>query len=299
LNSFLVFSGLLLLVAVLLQRLPMAASLADQLNWWVLNIALPAMVLELIPKLQLDPHLWYLVLSQWLGFALSVALFVPLGRVLRWSRERLASVLLLASLSNTAFVGLPLVGALRGEQALPLVMFADQLGCFIALSVGGAVLVAVYSGGQASPRQVLNGMLRFPPFAALLVALLVHAAGGWPTLVSDSLHRVSVTLAPIAMFSVGLRLRLRPVPGERSAMALAIAWKLLLMPLVTWTLGLALGIHGLALTVSVLETAMAPMFSSVMIARANDFDPDFADATLSIGLLLSFVTVPAWSLLLP
>jgi predicted permease len=37
----------------------------------------------------------------------------------------------------------------------------------------------------------------------------------------------------------------------------------------------------------------------VMIARANDFDPDFADATLSIGLLLSFVTVPAWSLLLP
>jgi len=299
LNSFLVFSGLLLVVAVLLQRLPMAASLADHLNWWVLNIALPAMVLEVIPRLQFDPHLWYLVFSQWLGFVLSMAVFVPLGRALHWPRERLACVLLMASLSNTAFVGLPLVGALRGEQALPLVMFADQLGCFIALSVGGAMLVAVYKGGQASPRHVARGMVRFPPFVALLVALLVHAAGGWPVLVSDSLHRISVTLAPIAMFSVGLRLRLRPVPGQRSAMALAIGWKLLLMPLVTWMLGLAFGIRGLTLTVAVLETAMAPMFSTVMMARANDFDPDFADATLSVGLLLSFVTVPAWSLLLP
>jgi len=298
-SSFLVFAGLLLLVAMLLQRLPQSPTIADNLNWWVLNIALPAMVLELIPKLRLDPHLWYLVFSQWLGFVLSIALFVPLGRALHWSRERVASVLLLASLSNTAFVGLPLVGALRGEEAMPLAMFADQLGCFIALSVGGAVLVAVYKGGKASPRQVAGGMLRFPPFVALLVALAVHAFGGWPALVSDSLHRISVTLAPVAMFSVGLRMKLRPVPGQRSALALAIGWKLLLMPLVTWTLGLAFGIQGLPLTVSVLETAMAPMFSTVMIARANDFDPDFADTALSVGLLLSFVTVPAWSLLLP
>jgi len=298
-SSFLVFSGLLLAVAVLLQRLPQAASIADHLNWWVLNIALPAMVLELIPKLKLDPHLWYLVFSQWLGFALTMAVFVPLGRALHWSRERLASVLLLASLSNTAFVGLPLVGALRGEDGLPLAMFADQLGCFIALSVGGAVLVAVFKGDRTSPRIVAAGMLRFPPFVALLVALVVHALGGWPLLVSDSLHRISSTLAPIAMFSVGLRLRLRPVPGQRSALGLALGWKLLLMPLVTWTLGLAVGIKGLPLTVSVLETAMAPMFSTVMIARANDFDPEFADTLLSVALLLSFLTVPAWSLLLP
>jgi predicted permease len=299
LSSFLVFSGLLLLVAVLLQRMPQAATIADNLNWWVLNIALPAMVLELIPKLRLDPHLWYLVSSQWLGFLLTLAVFVPLGRALHWPRARLACVLLVTSLSNTAFVGLPLVGALRGEEAQPLAMFADQLGCFIALSAGGAVLVAVYRGGQASPRQVAGDMLRFPPFVALLAALVVHACGGWPALVSDSLHRISVTLAPVAMFSVGLRMKLRPVPGQRSALALAIGWKLLLMPLVTWTLGLAFGIQGLALTVSVLETAMAPMFTTVMIARANDFDPDFADAALSVGLLLSFVTVPAWSLLLP
>ncbi len=298
-SSFLVFTGLLLLVAVLVQRMPQAASIADGLNWWVLNIALPAMVLELIPRLQLDPHLWYLVASQWLGFLLTLAVFVPLGRALHWSRERLACVLLLASLSNTAFVGLPLVGALRGEEAQPLAMFADQLGCFFALSVGGAALVAVYRGGRASPRHVAHGMLRFPPFVALLVALVVHACGGWPALVSANLHRVSVSLAPVAMFSVGLRLKLRPVPGQRSALALAVGWKLLLMPLVTWTLGLALGIQGLPLTVSVLETAMAPMFSTVMIARANGFDPDFADTTLSVGLLISFVTVPAWSLLLP
>jgi len=298
-SSFLVFSGLLLLVAVLLQRMPQAATIADNLNWWVLNIALPAMVLELIPRLTLDPHLWYLVFSQWLGFLLSVAVFVPLGRALHWSRERLACMLLMVSLSNTAFVGLPLVGALRGEQAMPLAMFADQLGCFIALSVGGAVLVAVYGGGRASPRDVARGMLQFPPFVALLVALVVHALGGWPVLVSDSLHRISITLAPVAMFSVGLRMRLRPVPGQRSGLALAIGWKLLLMPLVTWGVGLAFGIKGLPLTVSVLETAMAPMFSTVMIARAHGFDPEFADTTLSVALLLSFATVPAWALLLP
>lgn len=298
-SAFLVFAALLLAGAVWAQRLPQAASIADHLNWWVLYVALPAMVLELVPRLHVDAHLWYLVGAQWLGFVLTIAVFVPVGRALRWSRQRLAGVLLMGSLNNTAFVGIPLVGALRGDGALPMVAIADQLGCFVALSTGGAALVANFRGEPVDLRGIARNMLRFPPFIALLVAVPVLAFGGWPSLVGSGLHRIAATLAPITLFSVGLRLRLVPVPGQRSALLLVLGWKLLAMPLVAWLVGLALGVRGLPFTVAVLETAMPPMFTTAIIARANGFDPDFTDKVLSLGLLLSFVTVPAWALLLP
>lgn len=298
-NEFLLLTAVLLAVSVALQRLPQAAQLADHLNWWVLYIALPALVLQLVPHLRFSFHFWYLPVSQWLAFGLAIVLFLPLARALRWPRERLAAVLLMASLNNTGFIGLPLVGALRGQEGMAMATLADQLGCFVALNVGGTLVACYFSGTTPTPRAIALQALRFPAFIALLVALGAHVAGGWPPAVEAVLQRVAGTLAPLALFSVGLRLKLRPVPGQRTAVALTLGWKLLLMPALVLAIGWAAGVRGLPLTVSVLEAGMAPMFSAAILARMHDFDPDFTDTTLSLGLLLSFLTVPAWALLLP
>jgi predicted permease len=298
-TEFLIMTAALLAIAALVRRSAAADAIADSLNWWVLNIALPAMALERLPMLRFDGALWFVVVAQWVMFLVSVLLCRWLGARLRWSRERVGAVMLLASLSNTAFVGLPVLEALRGAPAVPIGLLADQLGCFLALTVGGAIIGAVYSGERTSAGVLARKVLLYPAFIAALVGLALGPLGGWPAAVPPVLHRLSQTLAPLALFSVGLRLRLHARADERGAIALTLAWKLGLMPLLVLLAGHALGVQGLPLTVGVLQSAMPSMFVAVILIRRYGLEADLGDTALSLGLLLFLATVPAWSLLLP
>ena len=64
------------------------AGIVPGINWWVLNVALPALVLELIPKVKFDPQLWFPVAAMWLTFGGAWLLFGLLGPRLGWSRQR-------------------------------------------------------------------------------------------------------------------------------------------------------------------------------------------------------------------
>src|SRR5581483_2828401 len=88
------------------------------INFWVLDIALPALVPLLV--------------------------FAWLGRRRRWSAGTIGALTLTCGLGNTAFMGLPMVEAFRGPQALGTAIIADQLGTFLALSTLGVAIAAHY-----------------------------------------------------------------------------------------------------------------------------------------------------------
>ena len=104
----------------------------------------------------------------------------------------------MGAVSNTAFLGLPLLDALRGHAAVTLGIVADQLGCFMALAIGGALIVATYAGEPLRAGSVARKILLFPPFLAVVVALSVGALGGLPEPVPPVLHRLAQTLARLA-----------------------------------------------------------------------------------------------------
>ena len=154
--------------------------LVQGLNWWVLNVALPSLVLDLIPRLHMDWSLWFVVVPMWFVFLGGWLVCVLGGRWLGWSRERVGALTLVAGLGNTAFTGYPLIEALRGQEGLALAVVADQLGGFLALSAGGITVAVLYSGGRPQLGAMIGRILVFPPFVALLVGVVVGLAGGWP-----------------------------------------------------------------------------------------------------------------------
>jgi predicted permease len=291
-------SALLLLVACLVLGVLVArianpsAALPQSLNWWVINVALSALVLHLIPTLQFDWQFWFLSASQWLVFLGAWFVFASLGRALRWSRARIGAMTLVCGLGNTAFIGFPMIEALRGREGVKLALVADQLGCFLALAVGGTIVAALYSGKSASAQDVTRKVLTFPPFVALIVGIVAAQFGGWPQPVDAIFDRLGATLVPLALFSVGLQFRLQFQRGQGGAVLLALGWKLLLAPLVIWLVGLATGVSDAILAVAVLEAAMAPMISAAILAEQNDLEPQLANTVLGFGIVLSLVTVP-------
>jgi predicted permease len=266
--------------------------LADALNWWVVNIALPALVLSIVPGLPLSAELWFPAAAMWMVFLGGWAVFAATGRAFGWSGARVGAITLTCGLGNSAFIGLPLVEALRGREALPIAAIADQAGVFLSLAMGGSLVAALYSGSHVSAASVARRILLFPPFIALIAGLVLGATGGVPPAIQPVITRVGDSLVPLALFSVGLQLKLRLAPGQATAVATGLGWKLALAPGLVWLAGRAAGIEGDVLEVTVLQAAMAPMISGAILAQQNRLEPALANAVLGLGILLSFLSVP-------
>lgn len=270
--------------------------MVQALNWWVLNVALPALVLDLIPRLHIDWSLWFVVVPMWFVFLGGWLACVLGGRWLGWSRERVGSLTLVAGLGNTAFTGYPLIEALRGKEGLALAVVADQLGGFLALAAGGIAVAAVYSGGKPQLGPMVRRVMVFPPFVALLVGVVVGVIGGWPSALTAVFGRLGATLAPLALFSIGMQFSLQLSRDQLGAVSFALAWKVFVAPLTVLFVGLALGIHSPVLAVAVLQSGMAPMISAAILADQYNLEPRVANATLGVGILISLVTIPLLNL---
>lgn len=274
------------------------AGIVHGLNWWVLNIALPALVLELIPRLKLDTALWFPVAAMWLVFFGAWLLFALVGPRLGWSRGRIGALILVCGLGNTSFMGYPMLQALHGQAGLTLAVVADQLGCFPLLASVGVVVACLYAGRDPDPRRIARRIATFPAFIALVVGIAAGARGGWPVVLDGVFKPLGDTLTPLALFSVGLQFRLRLGEHQLGAAAWGLGWKLLLAPALCWALGAAAGVGGLVLTTGVLQAAMAPMVSAAILADEYELDPELANTVLGAGIVLSLLTVPLGNWLL-
>ena len=273
-----------------LVRLPQAFT--GSLNWWVLNIALPALVLELIPRVHFEKQLWFLPVAMWLVFAGAWAFFAALGRMLGWSRARTGAVILAAGLGNTALVGFPLIEALRGKEGMALAVhhrsarLPDRAGGRRDHGRGDL------SGGKPEPRVIAKRILYFPAFHAMILGFIVGALGGFPAELDAVFARIGATLTPVALFSIGAQFNLHLDRSRLGATASALGWKLALAPLVIYALGLAFGIEGLVLSVAVLQAAMAPMVFTAILADQYGLEKDVTSMALGAGILISLFSIP-------
>ncbi|MET3651481.1 AEC family transporter [Dyella japonica] len=288
-----------LLLGVLVARFAKPpAGIVHGINWWVINVALPALVLALVPKVKVDTQLWFPVASMWVVFFGAWLLFAVLGKMLGWSRERIGALTLVCGLGNTSFMGYPMMQALHGKEGLALAVVADQLGCFPLLASAGVAVASFYAGRSPQPRVIARRILTFPSFLALVLAAIVGALGGWPPVLDQVFTPIGATLTPLALFSVGLQFKFHLGERQLPALLLGLGWKLLLAPLVALVLGVAAGVGGLTLIVGVLQAAMAPMISAAILADEYELEPSLANTILGAGIVLSLVTIPLGNLLL-
>ncbi|HEY6452456.1 MAG TPA: AEC family transporter [Steroidobacteraceae bacterium] len=268
------------------------AALATALNWWIINIALPALVLNLIPRVHFQAQFWFLTAANWLVFIGSWVVFAALGHALGWSRARIGALTLVGGLGNTAFIGYPMIEALRGPPALALAVIGDQTGCFLALAIGGVAVSVIYAGRSLRPLQILRRILLFPSFVALLAGIALGRLGDPFPLLHELCARIAATLTPLALFSVGLQQRLELPRARLPAVGCALIWKLLLAPAACFLLGRLGGVGGLVLVVGVLQAGLPPMVSAAILADQYELEPALANSVLGIAILLSLATIP-------
>ncbi len=268
------------------------------LNSFIIHVSLPALTLLYIHGLHLSGDVILIAAMAWIVFGLSAALFWFIGRWLHLPRTAVGALILMGGLGNTSFFGVPMVEAYFGAGGLGTAIVVDQLGSFMTLSILGITVAGIYSSGRPTAAEIGKRIVLFPPFIALSIALLLIPIeyADWFTAL---LKRLSDTLAPLALLSVGMQLRLGHIAEHKRNLALGLAFKLVLAPLVIYLLYVQLlGARGLAIQVTVFEAAMPPMIAAAIVASEHDLDPPLANLMVAVGLILSFFTLSAWWLLL-
>lgn len=286
----------MLLVGYLLRRLGrLPDNAADVLNRFVIDICLPATILRLVPKLSLGAGVAPLVVLPWAMAGLSYVLVRLLARPLGLDATTRTALFLATALGNTSFLGFPLCNALLGDRSIPLAAVYDQFGSFLMLStIAPLALGAVTGDERPKPRELARKVLGFPPFLALVVALLPLPH---PAFLDPLLAVAATPLIPVAMVAVGFKIRLTP-PRPKRVLIAGLVLKLLVLPAAAWAVAKALGAPPLVLQVAVLETAMPTMVTAGALLMAHGVATELAAAFVGWGLVIALVTVPAWSFVL-
>lgn len=277
-------------------RFPVATP--SVLNSFIIHISLPALAILHIHTMKLDTSLALTASMAWLLFGCSWALFGCVGKLFKLDRNTIGALIVVAGLGNTSFVGLPMIEAYFGKEYLGVGIIADQLGSFMVLSTLGIFVASYYSSGTVSPRQMVRKVAMFPPFQALILALVFRPVP-FPDWTVTILEKLGATLTPLALVSVGFQLHFGGMKALAKPLAAGLAYKLLLGPAIIYLLYVGLlGASGTVIQVTIFEAAMAPMITAGIIAIDHDLKPQLVGMLVGVGIPLSFVTLHFWHLFL-
>lgn len=273
-------------------RLPPETPLV--LNRFILNISMPALVLLHVHTMPLGSEIGVVMAVGWLSFLLAAGFFILLSRWLKLPRATTGALILMAGLGNTSFFGFPMIEAYYGSEGLAVGILYDQLGSALVLFTLGMVTAGIFSATDTGWRGIVGRIVLFPPFIALLLALLLRTAE-YPVWLGEVLKRLGDTLAPLALVSVGFQLHPGHLAGNARNLAIGLGFKLIFVPLVMAILLLELwGMKGLTPQVTIFEAAMPPMIAAGIVATEHHLDPELVNLMVSVGLVLSFFTLTGW-----
>ncbi len=261
------------------------------LNKFVLYVSYPAIVLLQTPKIHFSFELMIPVVIAWVVMTLSALLILFLSKIFDFSKEVTGSLMLVAILTNSSFLGIPLLDTyLPNDDFMPFLLVYDQLGTFLAFAIYGTFIVSLYtSKTKVTFKLITIKVLTFPPFLCLVIALFFVGVEFHPT-ITKVLEAFALTTVPVALVAAGLQLQLKLPKEEIKPFSVGIFVKLIFAPIVAIIVCKIFNWEGLATTVSILEAAMAPMITAGAIASMAGLAPRLSSAIVGYGILLSFLT---------
>ncbi len=286
----LVLIGVSFLTGIVLRRfkkLPENAHLV--LNNFIIYVSLPALVIKSLRIIPMTPAYFSAALMPWIMFGLAALIFLALERLKVFNRNTTLALILTAGLANTSFVGIPVIEALYGKQYIPVAVIIDQMGTFLLLAVVVIPLVDFLRIGEFNLKTAVKDLLLFPPFIALILAFIFQRLRPIE-LVFTVAERLSDTLAPLALISVGFQWEAKQLKKFVKELSYGLGFKLVLAPVAIYLIYTAFAYNLDLKKIVVLEAAMGPMITGGIIAMQRNLNPPLVAAMLSVGIPLSLLT---------
>lgn len=222
-----------------------------------------------------------------------IALRAPLQRAFSWSGPAFTSVFQGAVRWNT-YIAVAVASALLGEIGLALaaVALASMIPLINVLSV---VVLARYAPNAPSKlREVLIHLLRNPFIWACALGVLVNMSGlPLPKVFVNFCNIVGQASLALGLMIIGAGLDLKSAARIDTAIAVALAGKMLLLPLIAITTAYLVGVNGAALAVVAIASSVPSAPNGYMLARQMGGDAPLLARILTIQTFAALASIPA------
>lgn len=286
--------GICILVGLLVRRYTaIPADAYKGVNALIINLALPAVAFKYLPHIQWTKSLILpaaMPVIVWLCGWVYIKAYAAKAKL---DKQTESGLKLVTGLSNTSFLGFPLIIAWFSDDALGIAVICDQVTFMLLATAGIVVAMNASEKHTLSAGAVLKKMFSFPPFvgcvAALVLPLFLNLSPFNPLF-----DMLAATVAPLALFSIGLQLKFDGWGRELNHLAASFLYKLVLAPLIIFSIVYFMGMKGIIPQISIFESAMPSHLTATIVASEFNLNPKLTSLVAGIGIVISFVTTALW-----
>lgn len=190
-----------------------------------------------------------------------------------------------------SYIALALAGRLLGDPGL------STIALLIAFCVPVANMLAVYALATHSGASLWRQLLRNPLLVATITGLAFNFAGLHPPEIADAvLGRLGHAAVAFGLICVGGSLVWRGAGEARGMTSYLVAVKLVLAPLAAIPLGYAFGLAPLEHRILLLFATLPTASSAFVLATRMGGNGPMVAMLISLGTVLSAITIPLWML---
>lgn len=293
------FFALILLGYVAARRGWVPTDAVPAFNGFLLYFAVPAMLFRFASNTPIDKLIDVGFFAAWglSGVAVLLIVAVLARRVVHTGMRDAAFFGLASAVSNAGFLGVPMMVALLGEPAAAPVILAIVADLVIVSSAGLVLAEMGGATGRGWRADLRDAVIRIflNPFLISMLLGALFSAFEWKlvTPLAGIVRLLADAAGPCALFAIGVSLVRPDTPLRSPMLALPIAAKLLLHPLVVWAAMHAFGIEPFGAMVAVLVAALPSAGWVFIFAIRYEADAGRISATILLTTALAFATFSA------
>lgn len=266
-----------------------------QFLFWV---GIPFSILGFLRGADLSGQIWIAPVVAWVAILSGAGLTWLRMRSHNWSRPTQGSLLLASMFGNTGYLGFPVTLALVGQKFFAWALFYDMLGSTLGTWGLGVIVASRFGLGQRSRLQLTLTVLKNPALWSFGLGLATRNLP-LPEVLESGLHRLAWSAIALALTLIGMRLSQLPSLGHLNRATWSLAIKMLIVPLILGVVILPLfQITGSVQQAIVLQMAMPPAFSTLVLAEIYELDKNLTVTALATGSIALLITLPLWLLIL-
>ena len=192
------------------------------------------------------------------------------------------------------YIALALGAALDPARGLELTALAAAMLIPLVNLLCVSVLVLFGRDSRAGwPGLLLRGLARNPLILACLAGLAINALGlALPAVAMDTAGLLGQTALPLGLLAVGAGLTLGASRAQLTALVLSGTAKLLVLPLLAWSLCLWSGAAPEITRIAVMFAALPTASSAYILARQMGGDHQSMAAIITVQTLLAMLSLP-------
>jgi malonate transporter len=268
-------------------------------NGFLLFFAVPAMLFRFAANTPFREIANFPFFFTWgaCGIAMTCLVAYIARRMLHLGQRDAAFFGLAGVVPNSGFLGVPMLVALMGERAAAPVILSIVADLLLVASVG----LALAEWGGATRRgwrdDVRDAVVRIAlnPFVISMMLGALFSGMQWKlvTPAAEIVKLLADSAGPCALFAIGVSLVRPDAPLKSPDLALPIAAKLFVHPIVIWLAMVAIGVDDFTRNVAVLTAALPSAGWVFIFATRYEADAGKISAVILLTTAIAFLTFSA------